>query len=124
MTRLFSGVCICICCLAACAQSTTPPPNVPQATVPAAQPHSSGQLLSVRLIVQFKSTAVTPKDLWVGKLQTQTGAGVQHVSSGSPGTHVYLLTLAPGQTEAQIQEQLRAMPEVQMIETDQRARLH
>ena len=102
--------------LLACAQETAPPGVALNAV------SLANQAEPARVIVQFKHTAAINAQAFVQRLQTLTASTVHYVAAVSTDTHVYTLKPRPGQSSAQLLQQLSTMPEIARAEFDQKAK--
>lgn len=104
--------------LLACAQET--PGTHHNATQnPAAM---ATQTHPARIMVQFKNPSTIDAPGFAQRLQTLTHAPARYLAAVSADTYVYLLHTQPGQSPAQMLQQLNAMPEVARAEFDQKTK--
>lgn len=113
-----------LCCLlvplAGCSQPAPPQPNPPDAATPNSAIQPYGQPL--RVIVKFSQAVQYRSDVFLQDLQERIQARVSYLSSVSPDTHVYQLEPQAGQSAAETLQRLGALPFVQRVELDARAR--
>jgi hypothetical protein len=109
--------------LTACAQDVDTKHPAPVRTGNNTGLPQTAQLGPIRVILQFRSTTTAfASAAFLQQLKAQTGAPVRYLASVSNDTHVYSFAPTPGQTDAQIVEQLRSMPALSRVSLDQKVR--
>ncbi len=113
--------------LLACAQPTydwsvnmLPPPSL----LNLVHTDPSATETSLRVIIQFKESVAGDDANVILSLQANSTGQVRFLSTVSSDTHVYSLSLAPGQDVAQALFRLAAAPGVKRVERDQAIKAH